>query len=174
MLWWLPRYGGGIDALRLLAFGALLLSAATLPGYWLLGSGRTWTLFARLGGVRRAHRDDGVRCRRARSASRPRWRGRRASATAAFAITLVALAARDLRSGPVERLTFAIASFLPAAWAGAAAFAVCAVGPPSSAGAAWLRTAAVALVYAPVLWWFARGLGIGALARAWAAGGARA
>src|SRR5262249_12099189 len=35
----LPDYRAGVDALRLLALGALGLSVGTLPGYWLLASG---------------------------------------------------------------------------------------------------------------------------------------
>ena len=41
---WMPQYRDAAGAVRLLGAGALLLSASTLPGYWLLGSGRGRTL----------------------------------------------------------------------------------------------------------------------------------
>ena len=61
-------------------------------------------------------------------------------------------------------------SFLPALWAAFAALAACRVGPAESPVAAAARTAAVVLVYAPVLWWLGRGLGLRALADPWMRG----
>ncbi len=67
-----------------------------------------------------------------------------------------------------------MSSFLPALWAAAAAFAACRIGPAEPALAAGARTVAVALVYAPVLWWLGRGLGLRALASQWVRPEARA
>src|SRR6185503_4960212 len=41
----LPKFADGVPALRLLAIGALLLSGATLPGYYVLASGGAARLF---------------------------------------------------------------------------------------------------------------------------------
>jgi len=91
-----------------------------------------------------------------------------------FAVAIATLAARDLRPGPGGWLAFAVSSFLPAVWAAAAAFAACRVGPVESILAAGARTVAVALVYAPVLWWLGRRLGLRSLANRWVRGEARA
>lgn len=173
LAWWLPRYRDAGEVVRLLALGALLLSAATLPGYWLLGSGRGRSLL--LAGlacaVVTALLVFAVAARAPRSAP---------VALAAcvgygiFAVAIATLAARDLRPGPGGRLAFAVSSFVPAVWAAAAALVACRVGPAESVLAAGARSAAVALVYAPVLWWLGRGLGLRALARQWVRGEARA
>jgi O-antigen/teichoic acid export membrane protein len=163
---WLPRFRGGIEALRLLAFGALLLSAATVPGYWLLGRGRAWTLLVASAACAAvtALLVFGVAAR----APRPT-----AVATAAclgyalFAVTLTTLAARDLEHEPGARVTFVAASLLPAAWTGAAAFGLCALGPAGGVGLALARSAALALLHAPLLAWLGHGLGPRELARAW-------
>ncbi len=167
--WWLPRYRGGVEALRLLAFGALLLSAASVPGYWLLGQGRAWTLCAAsaLCAAFTAMLVFGVT---AHTTSPTAVATAACAGYASFAGALVILAARDLEHDAGARVTFAVASFLPAAWAGAAAFGVCATGPRESVGAAVARTLVVIALYAPVLWWFGRSLGLRALMRPWAPG----
>jgi O-antigen/teichoic acid export membrane protein len=170
---WLPRYRAGVEAMRLLAFGSMLLSAATLPSYWLLGRGRARTLLlaALACAVVCAMLVFGVAARAPRPA---------AIASAAcigyglFAVVLVGLAAPDLVADPGRRPLFLLGSLLPAAWAGATAFAVCAIGPAAPTGAAWARTAVVALAYLPVLWGFGRGSGVGAAARGWLARGGAA
>jgi hypothetical protein len=91
-----------------------------------------------------------------------------------FAAVIATLAARDLRPGPGGRLAFAASSFLPAVWAAGVAFLACRVGAEASALAAGVRTVAVALAYAPLLWWLGRGLGLRALAHQWVRGEARA
>lgn len=171
--WWLPRYRDAGEGVRLLALGALLLSAATLPGYWLLGSGRARSLL--LAGLACAAVTAVLVFGVAARSPRPT-----PVATAAcagyglFAVAIATLAARDLRPGPGGRLAFAVASFLPALWAASAAFVACRLGPAESALAAAARTTAVALVYAPVLWWLGRGLGLRVLAGQWLRGEARA
>jgi O-antigen/teichoic acid export membrane protein len=169
LAWWLPRYREAAEAVRLLALGALLLSASTLPGYWLLGNGRARTLLAA-----------GVACVAvtavlvfavAARAPRPTpvaWAA--CAGYALFSIAIASAAARDLRPGPGGGRAFALSSFLPAAWAAGAALLACRVGPADSALAAVARTAAVALVYAPVMAWLGRGLGLGALAADWLRG----
>jgi len=171
LAWWLPRYRDAAEAVRLLALGALLLSAATLPGYWLLGNGRVRSLL--LAGLACVVATAGLVFIVAARAPRPTPV---ALATCAgygiFAAVIVVLAARDLRPGPGGRLAFAVSSFLPALWAAAAAFAACRVGPAESPLAAGARTAAVALAYLPALWWLGRSLGLRALAARWVRGGA--
>ena len=171
--WWLPRYRGAGESVRLLALGALLLSGATLPGYWLLGRGRGRTLL--LAGLACAVVTVLLVFGVAARAPRPAPVALAACAGyGAFAAVIAALAARDLRPGPGGRLGFAVSSFLPAAWVTAVAFAACRVGPAESALAAGVRTVAVALAYAPVLWWLGRGLGLRSLAGLWARGEAPA
>lgn len=154
---WMPRYGGATGAVRLLAVGALLLSASTLPGYWLLGSGRGRTLLAA-----------GLAATAAAAAlvfgvaSRSPFPAPVAAASSAgyglFAAAIVAAASRDLADGPGGRWGFALLSFLPAAWASAAVLLACRWGGEASAATALLRTAAVLLAYLPVLAWLGRGL----------------
>ncbi len=173
LAWWLPRYRDAAEAVRLLSLGALLLSAATLPGYWLLGSGRARSLLVA-----------GLACAAATAllvfmvaARAPRPSPVALAACAGygiFAAVIATLAARDLRPGPGGRWAFAVSSFLPALWIAAAAFVACRVGPVESVLAAGARTIAVALLYAPVLWWLGRGLGLRALAGRWVRGEARA
>jgi O-antigen/teichoic acid export membrane protein len=173
LAWWLPRYRDAAEAVRLLALGALLLSASTLPGYWLLGSGRARSLL--LAGLACATVTAVLVFAVAARAPRPSpVAGAACVGYGIFAAAITTLAARDLRPGPGGRLGFAVSSFLPAVWAAAAAFLVCRVGPAESVLAAGARTAAVALVYAPVLWWLGRGLGLRTLAGEWVRGGARA
>jgi O-antigen/teichoic acid export membrane protein len=173
LAWWMPRYRDAAGAVRVLALGALLLSAATLPGYWLLGSGRARSLL--LAGLACAAVTAllvfGVAARAPRPAP---VAGAACAGYGVFAAAIATLAARDLRPGPGGRLAFAVSSFLPAMWAAAAAFVACRVGPAESVLAAGARTAAVALVYAPVLWGLGRGLGLRALACRWIRGEARA
>jgi len=173
LAWWLPRYRDAGEAVRLLALGALLLSAATLPGYWLLGSGRGRSLL--LAGLACAAVTVLLVFAVAARAPRPSPVACAACAGyAVFAAAIATLAARDLRPGPGGRLAFGVSSFLPAVWAAAVAFAACRVGPAESVLAAAARTAAVAFAYAPVLWWLGRDLGLRALASRWVRGEARA
>jgi O-antigen/teichoic acid export membrane protein len=170
--WWLPRYRDVAEAVRWLALGALLLSASTLPGYWLLGSGRARSLL--LAGLACAVATALLVFAVAARAPRPLPVACAACAGyGLFSVAISTLAARDLRPGPGGRLAFAVSSFLPVVWAAGAAFVACRVGPAESALAAAVRTAAVALVYAPVLWWLGRDLGLRALASRWSRGEAR-
>jgi O-antigen/teichoic acid export membrane protein len=173
LAWWMPRYRDAAGAVRLLALGALLLSGATLPAYWLLGSGRARSLLLAglacaavtavlvFGVAARAPRPSPVACAAC-------------AGYGVFAVAIATLAARDLRPGPGGWLAFAVSSFLPAMWAAAAAIAACRVGAEASVVAAVARTAAVALAYAPMLWWLGRGLGLRALAGRWVRREARA
>jgi O-antigen/teichoic acid export membrane protein len=154
---WMPQYRGAAGAVRLLGAGALLLSASTLPGYWLLGSGRGRALL--LAGLAAtalaAALVFGV-------ASRVPLPAPVAAASAAgyglFAAAIVAAAARDLVPGPAGGWRFAARSFLPCAWAVALVFAACRWGTEASVATAMLRSLAVALAYLPVLAWLGRGL----------------
>lgn len=173
LAWWLPRYRDAAGAVRLLALGALLLSAATLPGYWLLGRGRARSLL--LAGLACAALTALLVFAVAARAPRPAPVALAACAGyGVFAVAIAMLAARDLRPGPGGRLAFAVSSFLPAVWAAMAAFIACRVGPAESLLAAGARTFAVLLACTPVLWWLGRGLGLRALVRLWVRREARA
>ena len=173
LAWWLPRYRDAGEAVRLLVLGALLLSASTLPAYWLLGSGRARSLL--LAGLACATVTALLVFAVAARAPRPSPVALAACVGyGAFAVAIATLAARDLRPGPGGRLAFAVSSFMPAVWAGVAAFVACRIGPAESVLAAGARTVAVALAYAPVLLWLGRGIGLRALASRWFRGEARA
>lgn len=169
----LPAYREGVPAMRLLMLGALALAAATLPGYVLLGSGRAKTLL--LAGAIAAAFDAALVYGVARFDPRPTAVALATLAGyAAFAAGLVGLAAPALHERASERVGFVLASFVPAAWAGALALAACALGPPESAASAALRSLAFLAGYAPALWWFARGIGLRTLATDWLAARAAA
>jgi len=154
---WLPQYRDAIGAVRLLGLGALLLSASTLPGYWLLGSGRGRTLL--VSGLVAAAVTTALVFGVASRAPLP---APVAAASCAgyglFAAAIVASAARGLFPGGGERRAFAVASFLPSVWAGTAVFTACCWGDEASVRTAALRTATVVLACAPLLWWLGRGL----------------
>ena len=167
--WLLPAFREGVAPLRILALGALMLSGATLPGYFVLAGGSRRRLLAMAAGV--ALLTALLVFRVAAHDHRPASIALAAAAGyAGFALGLVALAAPGLCAGLAERLRFSAASFVPALWAGGLAIAACAVGAPESPAVAALRSAAVAAAYLPVLWWFGRGVGLRRLAQEWLAG----
>ncbi len=165
----LPAFREGVPSLHLLAIGALLLAAGTLPGYTVLAGGGRGRLLA-------------VTCALAAAAAalvfwvaardhRPASIALAATAGyAGFALALLLLAAPGLCAGPGGRLRLVAGSLLPALWAGGLALGACAIGRPESAGAAALRSAAVGVGYLPALWWFGRGVGLRGLAREWLTG----
>ena len=167
--WLLPAFRDGVPALRWLALGGLVLSAATLPGYFVLASGPRPALLAVSVGMAlvTAALVFGVASRDHRPASIAMAA---ASGYGGFALGLVILAANGLCATVPERLGFALASFAPALWAGASALAACAVPGSGSGGTPLLLSCAVVAAYLPVLWWFGRGVGLGRLARSWLAG----
>lgn len=154
---WMPQYRDAGGAVRLLGAGALLLSASTLPGYWLLASGRGRALL--LAGLAATAAATALVFA---VASRVPLPAPVAAASGAgyglFAALIVVTAARDLRPGPGGRWGFVILSFLPCAWAVTAVFVACRWGTEASVATALLRTLAVALAYLPVLAWLRRGL----------------
>lgn len=169
----LPAFASGVPAVRWLALGALLLSGATLPAYFVLASGGAMRLFAvgaaaALAAVTivfavaaRDHRPEAIAL---------------AAATGygLLALGLVALSWPGLCEGLADRFRLLTISFVPALLAGGAAIAACAVGAGESAGLAAARSAAVLLALLPVLWWLGRGAGLRGLAREWLAGRAGA
>ena len=156
---WLPQYRDAIGAVRLLALGALLLSASTLPGYWLLGSGRGRALL--VSGLAAAAVTAGLVFGVASRAPLPTPVAAAACVGyGLFAAAIVAAAAPGLLPGRGGLRAFAVASFLPSLWAVAAVFVACSWGPEASLRAAALRTVAVALACAPLLWHLRRRLGL--------------
>jgi O-antigen/teichoic acid export membrane protein len=167
--WLLPAFREGVPALRVLALGALILSGATLPSYFVLASGPRGRMLAM--GAAMALLTAALVFSVAMRDPRPAAVAlAECAGYAGFAAGIVALAAPRLCATAGERLGFAALSFVPALWAGGLALASCAVGGPDSAALAALRSLAVLTAYAPVLWWFGRGAGLGRLARAWLAG----
>jgi O-antigen/teichoic acid export membrane protein len=167
--WLLPAFQDGVPALRLLSVGALLLSAGTLPGYFLLAHGPRRALVRMTAGVAlatavlvfsvaaRDHRPVAIAVAAA-------------AGYAGFALGLVLLAAPGLCSGAAERAALIASSFVPAVWAGGTALAACAFGGHDPVRDALLRSLAVALAYLPIVWTFGRGVGLRRLAREWRAG----
>jgi O-antigen/teichoic acid export membrane protein len=164
--WLLPAFRDGIPVVHRLAMGAVLLSASTVPAYFLLASGRRRALLA-VGALTTAAAAALVFAVAARD-PRP---GPVALAAVGgyglFALGSVALAARALFARMRDRLAFVATSFVPPLWAAAVVFAVSAVGPPGSPLWALGRTGAVAVACVPVVWGFGRGLGARALLDAW-------
>jgi O-antigen/teichoic acid export membrane protein len=167
--WLLPAFREGVAPLRILAVGALMLSGATLPGYFVLAGGPRGRLLAMAVGVALM-----TALLVFRVAARDHTPSSIAMAAAAgyagFALGLVALAAPGLCTGSAERLRFVAASFVPALSAAGLAFAACAIGAAESPAVAALRSAAIVIAYLPVMWWFGRGVGLRRLAREWLAG----
>jgi O-antigen/teichoic acid export membrane protein len=164
----LPAYADGVPALRLLAIGALLLSGATLPGYYVLASGGAVRLLA-VGIVAALLTVTLVFAVAARDHRPASIALASAVGYGLFALGLVLLAAPELCASIGQRLAFVATSFVPALWAGGAALAACAVGG-GGAGAALLRSLAVIVVFLPVMAWLGRGAGLVRLAREWLAG----
>jgi O-antigen/teichoic acid export membrane protein len=162
----LPAYRDGVPVLRVLALGALMLSAATLPGYFLMGSG-----FAlRVLGVSVAALAVTATLVFVIAARDPRPVAVAVAASlgyALFALAMVSFAARELFGAARERAGFVLASLVPSLWTGGLAFAACSVGSETGWGTALARTGAVTAGYVPVLWWFGRGTGLRRFARDW-------
>ena len=160
----LPAFAGGIPALRVLAIGALLLAAATLPGYTLLGLGaglRTlpWAAAAVVAA--------GVLVFKVAAAS-PHASSVALAAAAGqglFALVILALGAGQLARGP-RRLTLVALSVVPTLWAVLLTAALLAVGG-NGLTEALLRSLAVLAGYAPLLRLLGRGLELRALLRGW-------
>jgi O-antigen/teichoic acid export membrane protein len=165
----LPAYLDGVPALRLLAFASLLVTASTLPGYFLLANGRYRRLLV-VGALAvglnallvfgAAHRDPNP--------------ASVATATlggyAAFAVGLVVVAAFELFARAGERFRFVATSFAPALVLGGATLLLARrfeAGTPMGAG---IGSAVLLVVALPVAALFGRGLGL----RSFLPGGAAA
>jgi O-antigen/teichoic acid export membrane protein len=166
--WLLPAFGPGVPALRMLALGAMLFAAGTLPGYFLLGTGHAPRLIV-AGAFAAAVTAALVFGTAARAPHAAAVAAAAAIGYGLFASLMVALAARELFATLAERWWFAAASFAPALWAGGLALALGALGPPLSLAATLARTLGLALAYLPVLWAFGRGVGLVRFAREWLA-----
>jgi O-antigen/teichoic acid export membrane protein len=164
----LPAYRGGLAALRILSLGAIMLSAATMPGYYLLAAGRQRLLMA-VGALAALVNATLVFSVAARD---PRPEAVAAAASTGyflFAVAAMVLAARAWFESAGARVWLVAATVIPAVWGGGAAFVLCALGFGDSwAGALW-RTAVLLIAYTPVLAWLGRGAGLATLAREWLA-----
>jgi O-antigen/teichoic acid export membrane protein len=162
----LPAFAAGVPALRMLAIGAMLFAAGTLPSYFLLGTGHAPRLIV-AGAFAAAVTAVLVFATAARVPHAAAVAAAAAIGYGLFASLMVSLAARRLFATAAERWWFAAASFAPALWAGGLALVLGTLGPPLSWAATLARTAAFALGYLPVLWAFGRGVGLVRFAREW-------
>ena len=153
--WLLPAFMAGVPALRVLVVGALLLSTATLPTYYLLGLGRGREALAAaaVAGFLAAMLVFGV------AAALPRA-GAVAIAAAIgqglWAMVILWLGSAHLAEGAAERRALYLASVAPALWSGACLLGLSALGPETTVTALW-RSLALGVAYGPVIVTFARG-----------------
>jgi len=164
--WLLPAFAAGVPALRMLAIGAMLFAAGTLPSYFLLGTGHAPRLIV-AGAFAAAVTAVLVFATAARVPHAAAVAAAAAIGYGLFASLMVSLAARRLFATTAERWWFAAASFAPALWAGGLALVLGMLGPPLSWAATLARTLALGLGYLPVLWAFGRGVGLVRFAREW-------
>jgi hypothetical protein len=167
--WILPAYREGVEPLRLLALGGLMLAGGTLPCYYVLASGPRGRLIVcgALVALLDAAWIFSVAARDPRPAA---IAAAAATGYAAFALTMVLMAAPRLCKGMRDRFGFVAASFVPGLWAGGLAIIACGIGDSESPAQALVRSLAVLAACVPVLWWFARGAGLRRMAAEWLAG----
>jgi O-antigen/teichoic acid export membrane protein len=165
----LPAFAEGVASLRVLAIGALLLSASTLPGYGLLARGARLSLLTMSAFMLTltALLVFSVAAHDRRPAS---IAVASAIGYGGFALGLLLLAAPGMCAGAGERPGFVVASLLPAMVAGASALAVCAFGGAETVPAALLRSLAVVVLYLPILLTLGRGVGLRRMTREWLTG----
>jgi O-antigen/teichoic acid export membrane protein len=164
----LPAYRAGVPALRVLAIGALMLSAATVPSYFMLAGTRRGRLVVLgvVAGLANAILVFSV------AARDPRPIAIAVAAVAGhtlFTMALLLQVGREWFASVSERMRHLGGSLLPAIWAGGVALGACAIGSGEGWGTAVWRSAVVALAYLPVLLVLGRGIGLRSLARDWCA-----
>jgi O-antigen/teichoic acid export membrane protein len=153
----LPSYAEALPAIRWLAAGAMMLSAATVPGYFLLATGRHGRLIAV--GVAGALITSALVFTVASRAADP---GQVALAAATgqtiFAIGVLALATREWLDGTAARARLVLASLVPA-FVAAALVGLVRRGSDVSWTSAIARAAVWAVLYAPIAIVLGRGIG---------------
>ncbi len=159
----LEGYRPAILPLRLLAAGALALSAATVPAYFLLGSGRQLVLLA-LGGVAALVTAAGVFATAWRDPAPAHVALAASAGYALFAVLVLMRAAGEL-DPDAGRVRFTLGSLLPGAWAVLVAFAIVRWLPGHGGMWGFVATDLFGLGYLPVLIGMARGLGMRSLVR---------
>jgi O-antigen/teichoic acid export membrane protein len=163
----LPDFRSGLPAMRVLAIGAAMYSAATVPGYYLLAAGRFRLLLgSALGALL-------VTAALVLSVA-SRWpaptpvAGAAASGYTLFAAAVLVAASREWFPGSARsRRASLAAGLVPGAWVGASWLLLERIGSDASPGTAVVRTVVLALLYLPIAWWLGRGSGLGGLMRAW-------
>ena len=167
--WLLPAYRDAVPALRFLAAGALALSAATVPSYFLLGCGRQLALLG-VGVVAAAANAVlvfGVASRRHDPAAVALAA---AAGYALFALLVLSRSAAEQHRPVGRRIRSVLATLAPAVWGTALAFSAVRLAHGRGAAGALLASAGFALGYLPPMIAMGRGLGIGRLARGLFAG----
>jgi O-antigen/teichoic acid export membrane protein len=163
--WVLPDYLPGVPALRVLAFGAVLMAAGTVPAYALLAE-RNAALRLELGWGGALGQGILVFAWASRD-PRPESVAMAASlGFGLFSAVLVSQVASRWSADPSRRRAIMVSSFAPALIVCPAMLIACSLGNGASWGVTLLRLIAVAVVAAPVTWAFGRGLGLGE-ARVW-------
>jgi O-antigen/teichoic acid export membrane protein len=114
--WALPKFAASIEPLRVLAVAALVMSMATLPSYYLLGSSRSpWTLVVpALTALAAAAAIFGTAIL-APGATSVAWAA--TAGYAAFSLAMLGLATPRLTSEPRDRAALWAGTLIPVAWA---------------------------------------------------------
>lgn len=154
---WLPDYVDGLESLRVLAIGAMFVSAATLPGYALLAGPASRALVARAAVATAA----AAVLAFAVAAWRPEPTPLAVAAAAGqglFAAVVLSLAASRGMAGPGARFRWVALQLLPALNVGIVVLALSRFGSDGSWGHAALRVLALLALSIPLLWGAAREL----------------
>jgi O-antigen/teichoic acid export membrane protein len=162
----LPHYREGVTALKALCIGALMLSAATIPGYVLLAGPRRGAL-VRGGAIAAALSAMAVFAVAALTRRPLPVAIAEASGCALFAIVVILHVAEEWRGEERGRAGWVIASVVPALWAGALSLALDRVGERATWSAAIAQSFLFELGYLPVLFVLGRGIGLVGLVREW-------
>ncbi len=160
----LPKYLGSLPALRVLTVGALLFAVGTIPGYYLLASGRPVRLLAVGAGAALVNAAL-VFTVASHDASPRSVAVAETVGNTLFASAMLVLASRDWLARGGQRFGLVLTSLLPAVWASSWVLVISRIGPPASWTAALWRSVVVTLAILPVLAWLGRGVGLRALAR---------
>ncbi len=157
-----------MPALLVLAAGAMLIGASTVPSYFLLASGRERRILGVAIGAALLNAVLAVfiaaRDPQPETVARAMFVGH-----GLFAIAIATLAIRTWLRDAASRWRLIAQSFMPAVLAIAAVWlaleAFRALDPLSTLG----RTVVFTAGYAPFFWWFGRGVGLSTLLREWLA-----
>ncbi len=162
--WLLPAYRAAVPALQWLAAGALALSAATIPSYFLLGCGRQNSLLG-LGMFAAAANAVLVFFVASRHPDPAAVAAAASGGYLLFAIVILVRAAAEFHERATVRASFVLVSLAPSFWGIALAFAAMRWITVPGAFAPVVGSAALLAGYLPLAFVLARGLGMRTLMR---------